>query len=131
MKSSRGLTLVELLVALVVLALGVLAAANMQVGALNASSGAAISRQLTKLASAELELQRQLAAPTSRQSCLSGSKTGYTCVTTVLPCSLTGTTFVCAASASPVVAYKVRVVTNGPRAGSFTLSTLLTAQTTP
>lgn len=128
MRSNQGITLAEVLIALVILTLGVLAAADMQLSALGTSSRAAVSQQLTKLASAELETQRQLATPRDQQGCLSGELTGYTCTTTVSPCSLGTSEFTCAAGVSSALAYSVRVVTTGPRASSFTLSTLIAAQ---
>ena len=125
MSRNDGLTLLEVLIALIILAIGILAAASMQTTALSTTSRATISQQLTKLASAEIEMQRQLATPTNKPTCLSGSTTGYACTTTVLPCSVSGTSITCSSRTTAVAAYRTTVVVSGPRNSTFTLSTLI------
>lgn len=60
MKSTAGFTLIEVLVAIVVLAMGVLAAAAMQTSALRASNDARAVQEVTKLAEREIALWRQI-----------------------------------------------------------------------
>lgn len=127
MKSSTGLTLIEVLIAIVVLAVGVLAAAAMQTTALRASNDARAIQGVTKIAEAEIEFRRQidLTTPAGKgTTCKTAVTTGYTCVVDVLPCSLSATALSCSSSASAPVADQATVTVDGPRSKTITLRTV-------
>lgn len=132
MKTSSGLTLLELLIAIVVLAVGVLAAASMQTSALSASNRSRVAQEVTNTARTEIERQRQfvrsgtapaLASPT----CLSTVPSGYTCTVTVVPCRIANTppVLVCATGTGTVVADQVTVSVSRPQASPATLRTVI------
>lgn len=125
MKSSAGLTLLEVIVALVVLAIGVLLAATMQTSALRASSDATAVQNVTKLAEAEIELRRQvdLTAPAGKAAtCITSVTQGYTCQVQVRACQLSGTSLSCMGTGSD--ADQVKVTISGPRQKTVTLTTV-------
>lgn len=128
-RHSEGLTLVEVLVALFILAVGVIAAATMQTTALRATHRGNIVQELTQLADAELEMQRQLETPTAGNTCLSGGKTGFSCSTVTVPCKYVpaSTTLECAASTSVAeqIAYQTTVTVRGPNSDIFSLTSLI------
>lgn len=133
MKSSAGLTLLEVLIAIVVLAVGVLMAASMQTTALRASSDATAIQGVTKLAENEIALRRQInlaTSPGNSTTCRSMSPvpTGYTCQAVIRPCQLTGTAssaaLSCSTSVLNPVADQATVTVSGPRAKTVTLRTV-------
>lgn len=133
MRHREGLSLVEVLVALVILAVGVIAAATMQTTALRATHRGNIAQELTRLADAELEMQRQLGTPTAGNTCLGGAQTGFSCLTTVVPCKYVSasTDIECAAS-TPVaehIAYQTTVTVTGPNSDTFSLTSLIPIET--
>lgn len=126
MKSSAGLTLLEVLVAIVVLAVGALMAATMQTSALRASSDATALQGVTKLAERELERLRKIdLSSASNFDCqlTEEEKESYTCTIQIRSCQLTGTALSCPASSNPV-ADQVAVSVNGPRQKTITLRTV-------
>jgi prepilin-type N-terminal cleavage/methylation domain-containing protein len=136
MKSASGLTLIEVLVALVVLAVGVLAAATMQATSLRASNNARAIQEVTKLAEGEIAFRRQANLTTSPgnlatcQSVSSLPTTDHTCQVAVRPCQLSSTTP--PAMSCPVggvatadqVADQVTVTVTGQRDETITLRTV-------
>lgn len=134
MRRSDGLTLVEVLVALLVLAVGVIAAATMQTTALRTTNSGNVSQELTKLAEAEIQMQRQLTTPTAGNACLSGSKTGYSCRITIVPCQyVTASNNIACAASTPAanrIAYQTTVIVTGPNTDTFSLSNLIVPPTT-
>lgn len=141
MKASAGMTLLEVIVALVVLTLGVLAAAMMQTTALRASNDATAIQGVTKLAEGELELRRSVSLSTSpgnSPECQSVGKdndgkpkvpVGYTCTVVVRPCQLSSTappTLSCPTSGTVTnpVADQAIVTVTGPRSKTVALRTV-------
>lgn len=140
MRSDTGLTLIEVLVAIVILAVGVLAAATMQTTALRASNDAKAIQGVTKLAEGELELRRSISLstfPGNSTDCQSVDKdadgkpkvpTGYTCGVVIRPCGLSSTTppaLSCPATGvSNPVADQATVTVNGPRSKTIALKTV-------
>lgn len=132
MKTSSGFTLLEVLVAIVVLAVGVLAAASMQTSALSASNRARVAQEITNTARTEAERQRQFVrsgtspAPAS-PACLSAVPTGYTCTVAVVPCRIANTppALICATGTGTVVADQVTVSVSRPQASTVQLKTVI------
>lgn len=127
MKKSKGLTLIEVLIAIVVLAVGVLAAAAMQTTALRASSDAKAIQGVTEFAEREIELRRQfdLSTPAGKSTtCTSVTPmpTGYTCGVVVSACQLSGSSLACAGTGTD--ADRIVVTVTGPREKTITLRTV-------
>lgn len=127
MKSGTGLTLIEVLVAIVILAVGVLAAAAMQTTALRASSDARAIQDVTEFAEREIELRRQfdLSSTTGKSTtCTSVAPvpTGYTCAVEVRACQLSGSTLSCTGTGTE--ADQITVTVTGPRGKTVTLRTV-------
>lgn len=125
MKSSAGLTLLEVIVALVVLAVGVLLAATMQTSALRASSDASAVQGVTKFAEAEIELRRQIdltASAGKAPTCITSVTSGYTCQVEVRACQLSGSSLSCSGTGSD--ADQVKVTVSGPRSKTVALTTV-------
>lgn len=133
-RSRRGLTLVEVLIAIAVLAIGILALAQFQAASLRNTALADSINQTTRLVRGELEWQRQTAVSpdvTDCEAALNGLPDGFTqCVVEILPCALvftdTGGGFLaCDEDAAPST-YRVTVTAVGPRGQQLTLETLYT-----
>ncbi len=130
MKTSAGLTLIEVMIAMAVLSIGVLAAASLQTTSLSASSKARIIQEVTNTARTEMERQRQFVrtgtgpAPAS-PSCLSTAPTGYTCTVTVVPCRIVSNALSCGPGNGTVLADQVTVRVVGPQASSVELRTVV------
>jgi prepilin-type N-terminal cleavage/methylation domain-containing protein len=128
MNSAKGLTLLEVLVAIVVLAVGVLMAAAMQTSALRASSDASAIQGVTKIAEAEIELRRQIDLTTTAgkaTTCKTAVQTGYTCQVEVRPCQLSGTALNCTGvGGSSADADQVVVTVTGSRSKTLALTTV-------
>jgi len=102
----QGFTLVELMVAIVILAIVALGAAFLQINALRASSETRITREMREEARSELEAQRRLSpvwrttVSETSEACLTISQ--GTCTVTLYPCEevdVSGTdTFVCSSA---------------------------------
>ncbi len=133
MRDSQGLTLIEVLIAIVVLAVGVLAAASMQTSALSASNRARVAQELTNTARTEMERQREFARPgiDPAPECLSKNAlpSGYTCTVTVAPCRITTATtppsLSCGTGTGTVVADQVTVSVSRPQTPAVTLRTII------
>lgn len=126
---ARGLTLVEVLVALVVLAIGVVAAAQLQAFSLRLSSQAEILKTSTQLAEGEVEWRRQTEVFTGTDmSCESSTPEGFGCSVDVEPCNAVGAslTLTCAPGLVNPVAYLISVTVSNARSDPFTLSTITT-----
>ncbi len=130
MRRSNGLTLLELLIALAVLSVGIVAGAAMQTTALRTTNRATVLQQGVKIATAELEMQRQLATPANKTTCLSGASAGYTCEAVVVPRSVSGTALTCASTVptGSRVAYRVTVTISGPLESQYSLTSLILLQ---
>lgn len=124
-----GMTVVEILIALVVLAVGVMAAAQLQTSSLRYSRQAEQLKTGTQIAEAEVEWRRQAAVTVGAdQPCVSYLPDGYTCSATVVPCNAVGAamTLTCEQDLVSPVAYKIAVTVAGTSTPAFTLSTLTT-----
>lgn len=124
MKSTVGFTLIEVLVAIVVLAVGVLAAAAMQTSALRASNDARAVQEVTKLAEGEIAFRRQIDLETNSgnlSTCQSVSSlpSGFSCQVVIRPCRLVTT-----AGTPPTVAMDC------PTSGSVALADQVADQAT-
>jgi len=129
-----GLTLIEVLIAISVLAIGVLALAQFQAASLRNTALADSINQTTRLVRGELEWQRQTAVSpdvTDCEAAIGGLPDGFTdCVVEIQPCAFvfteTGGGFLaCAEDAAPST-YRVTVTATGPRGQELTLETLFT-----
>lgn len=130
----RGLTLVEVLIALAVLAIGVVALAQFQAASLRNTALADALNQTTRLVRGELEWQRQTAVSPDVVDCeaaVNGLPAGFTdCSVEIVPCALVfteagGGLLVCDEDAAPST-YRVTVTATGPRGQELTLETLYT-----
>lgn len=138
MKSTKGLTLIEVLIAIVILAVGVLAAAAMQTTALRASSDAQVIQGITRLAEGEIAYRRQVnltVSPGNSTVCPIALTfpTGYSCQIAIRPCQLviTATTPPTATMSCPTTgsvsstdAHQITVTVAGPRDKTITLRTV-------
>lgn len=127
-----GLSLVEVLVAIAILAVGVLALAQFQAASLRNTALAEAISVTTRQVRGELEWQRQTAIDPFQDDCtLEDLPPGFTsCTVTILPCAYVfddagGGDLVCDAGASPST-YRVDVTAVGPRGQELTLRTLYT-----
>ena len=130
MKASAGLTLIEIIIALSILSIGVLAAASLQGSALSASNRARVIQEVTNTARTEVERQRQFARTgtgpaAASPGCLSTAPAGYTCTVTVVPCRIVSNALSCGTGTAPVVADQVTVTVVGPQASSVELQTVV------
>ena len=109
-----GLTLVEVLIAIAVLAIGILAAVGLQTTSLQASSRARIVQEMTKVAESELAIRRSIVSTTADVACITPVGTGFGCAVVVTPCALGGGGAFTCPSASPS-AHRITVTVTGPR----------------
>jgi type IV pilus modification protein PilV len=130
-KSSQlGLSLVEVLVAILLLAIGVIAAAGLQGTALSASNKASRIQTVTKVAESELDYRRQVdftmidLTETTTEVCGTGAEH---CTVTIKACDVVvaanSASFDCSDSITDVKAYKVTVSVDGPSDADVTLTT--------
>jgi Tfp pilus assembly protein PilV len=132
MKHTSGLGLVEVLIAIVILAVGVLAASGLQTSALKGTRTAKISQTLSNLAQSELQLQqgfvRSVDDPTKGETCRSTSSAeGFSCSSVnIYPCELSSGALTCKdGSVSNPVAWQITVVVAGPDHKHFKASTVM------
>lgn len=124
-----GLTIIEVLIALVILGVGVAAAAQMQAASLRFSKQAEQIKTATQVAEAEVEWRRQTELEVGEAlDCASYRPDGYTCVVEVEPCNAVGTELelTCASGLVSPVAYRITVGVTPPQGSEFVLSTITT-----
>ena len=127
-----GLTLIEVLVALVLLLVGLLGLIGFQTFTIRASTDASIITEVTRIAKAELESQRQIEGTTAADDCRSSPTlgAGYTCTVAREDCvmSLSGGAYslTCGLVTTNRTGRLVTVTVDGPRDHQVTLSTLYT-----
>ena len=132
MRSYRGLTIVEILVALAVLAAAVMGAASLQGTALRANSQAEILNQLARAASGEVEWRRQTAiVPSSvgTSDCESTMPASIAaCEVVVTPCALPPgeSRFICTNTVVSPIAYELVVRLSSGRGQRFELRSVNT-----
>jgi hypothetical protein len=86
-----------------------------QHSSLSITRSSSSAQQLLGFTETELSLQKQRAASASTAAgCLSTIPTGTTCAVAWTPCTLSGNSLSCTASAQDPIAYHVRVTTTGP-----------------
>lgn len=99
MTSRSGLTLVELMVALFILVVGILAAVGLQGTALRGTRSAVIAQELNNYAESELQIQREITRHSNtfvaNQSCQIVVPQGFECFVDVRPCELHVSELVC------------------------------------
>lgn len=128
-RGSSGLTVVEVLIALVVLAVGVMGAAQLQATSLRFTSQADLLKTSTQVAEAEVEWRRQTDLTMGLgMGCESHVPDGYGCEVDIVPCNAVGASlsFTCAPGLVNPVAYRISVTVDGARLDPFTLSTITT-----
>jgi type IV pilus modification protein PilV len=124
-----GLTLLEVVIAIVVIAIGVLAALGLQSTALRATGTARASQEVSKLAEAELAIRREMTlAPVTDQTCRTNVPTGYGCFVTVRGCFLASNTFTCTSTTQSTLSHLVTVRVTGPRHPELVVNALVAAQ---
>ena len=131
MRRSDGMTLIEVMVAIVIIAVGILAAASLQTTSLRASSNARLSIQLTELAQNELDVKRKTVY-TDEESihpdCSTTMPGSYSCKVTVAPCTSTSLgTLNCANSliTTTPAGHYATVTVRDPQQTEFSLSAVL------
>lgn len=125
----RGLTVVEVLVSLVILALGVAGAVQLQAMSLRFSNQAEHLKTATQVAEAEVEWRRQTEVVTgSSMSCATVVPTGYSCQVDVVPCNAIAgsSTLTCEIGLVSPTAYRIDVTAGSDLIPPFTLSTVTT-----
>jgi prepilin-type N-terminal cleavage/methylation domain-containing protein len=134
MKTFSGLTLIEVLIALAVLAIGVIAASSLQASGLRHTVTARTIQEVTNTARTEMELQRQLVRTNNgeltNQTCATTAlPTGVTCtLVRVTPCRIASGILTCASSGSGTIVADqivVRAVMVGPPARTVELTTVV------
>jgi Tfp pilus assembly protein PilX len=124
-----GISFVEVMVALTVLAVGVIAAAHLQAISLQFSSKAEAVKLVTKVAQGELEWRRQTVLDLGITDCQSDVPGSFSeCTVEITPCTIVTSTntFVCSSDVLSPVAYEIVVSATGPRSESISLRTLHT-----
>lgn len=128
-----GFTLTEVMIAIMIFAIGILAASALQFNTLRVNKQAETIKELTQLATSELELKRQyhrsnVYDASAGQNCDSlSSGSSYTCTAAVTPCSFSGSAFSCSGTttAATTDAHQVSVTVTDGGTNSVTLSTLV------
>jgi type IV pilus modification protein PilV len=125
LKQMSGLTLIEVLVAMMLLSVGVIAAAALQGTALRASSKATRIQAVTKIAEAELDYRRQVDLSETETANCETHNDG--CTVVITPCDVVVTSssasFDCSSNPEDVRAYRVSVSVDGPGDEDITLTT--------
>jgi prepilin-type N-terminal cleavage/methylation domain-containing protein len=124
-RARSGLTLIEVVIAVAVIAVGVLAALGLQSSALSATGTARASQEVSKLAEAELAIRREMTLAPVTQPCRATVPAGYTCTVTVSACSLGSGTFSCGGTIAAPVAHFVTVSVTGPRSSVLSVNALV------
>jgi len=118
---NKGLTLLELLIAVSMTAISVLGVAALQGSGLQASSQAKQVQSVTRFAEAELERQRQSvhsASSAQTDTCLSGLPGHLSCTVHTYPCTYSSSTLSCfngTVDASELVAHQINVEVRGTK----------------
>lgn len=121
MRSSGGLTLIEVLVALAVVAIGLIAVAGMQTTGLRGTRSATETQVMSNIAHSELQLQRvfdrHVSGAVTEETCRSGGYgEQYECRVNIYPCELSSAALDCrnTTQVKNVVAHQVVVQVQGP-----------------
>lgn len=126
---AAGITLVEVLIAIVVLAVGIATLVQLQANSLRHTTLAQALNETTRLVRGELEWQRQTALAPGDIECSYLIPDGFSsCTVEITPCSLVfgesgPSSLVCGEEVSPS-SYMITVSAEGPMGTELTLSTL-------
>jgi Tfp pilus assembly protein PilV len=128
--ATRGISIVEILVAVVFLAVGALAALGLQVSALRGSGTAESIQTLTRIAESELLYRRGVdkagASLANAATCRVFVPDGFTCAVDVAPCTLASGAANCSGvAAADAVAHQVTVTTTSARGQDVVLTSLV------
>lgn len=121
MTSRSGLTLIELIIAIAIIAIGITAAIALQTSSLRYSSQAEIINHVTRAAEGEIEWRRQISIGTTSvgtKKCQSiMPDTIVACEVVILPCVLPAGTneFTCIDTVISPIAYELVVNVTGTR----------------
>jgi prepilin-type N-terminal cleavage/methylation domain-containing protein len=128
-----GLTLIEVIIAVFVLAVGVLGAFALQATALSGSRNASELQELANVAASELEIQsefrRSVGSAVLGGTCrTSGVLAGIGCVVDVYPCGASSSAITCTnANVTAVEAHQIVVRVTGVSGRSVQLSMVVKA----
>ena len=127
MKNARGLSLVEVLVAIAVLAIGVIGAVQLQASSLTASSRGESIQDATTIARAELEHRLQIIlTPNPSEDCLAEIPDSFQCTAAVLPCTFASGAVSCSAGIDAgILGYEISVEATGPRGDTARLTSFV------
>ncbi len=128
--NTKGFTLPEVMVALGIFAIGMIASFGLQLSSMATSRKTEQIKTMTEIATSTLEIKRQyyrayVHDASDNQNCES-EREGYTCVVAVQPCELSGSTIHCSSTtATSPVAHYITVTVTAPNQPAFTLSALV------
>jgi len=131
-KTQDGFSLLEVLLAVVILGVGILGAVSLQTTSFRSTGDATRREQAMTIARTELDYQRGLSATsrlTGTRSCRSSTTSGMTCTVTVTPCVMNVTTgaLTCPTTATSIID-RVSVTVTWPSNKSVTLQSLVAAR---
>lgn len=122
----KGFSLIEILVAVAVMSIGILALVALQTNAMKFNAQSRAKQDLLGVTQAELALQKNLDHSTGTPSCVAPVPSGYSCTVVRVPCELSGSALSCQASVSDPVGYHIIVKTQGPKDTQLELGALVT-----
>lgn len=132
--SAKGLTIVEVIIAIAILAIGVLAALGFQVATLRTNTESVILNQITRVATTELEVRRQTAPEITVTNCVTDLPDGFPpdgCTVEFRQCTLeldedNRLREVC--PGTPFVTYEIVVTVRGPNGVERSFSSITPVQ---
>lgn len=114
MSGDRGMTVVEVVIALAILTVGVLAAAGLQASALRASAVAEEMQQINTEARSQLEARRGMTLVATSPTVIACAQEKLRCEIEVRPCAVVGSDLACDFGAvTDPAAYAVIVTVSG------------------
>lgn len=131
--TGSGFTLVEVVIAIGIIGVGLLALFGLQASALTSNRNATLLQELNDLARSELELQREfnrvVDTAVSGESCaVTTEPSGFGCQVAVFPCEYLMASDRLSCGSAAVVdapARQIVVTVSAPSGGSFRLSTVV------
>lgn len=135
MRNNKGLTLIEVLVAFVILVVGIFALVQLQATSLRSTALAKAINETTRFVRGELDRQKQTTLDLTEvdgEPCLEPGESlpdGIaSCTLTVEPCHLSGSSLVCGGSHVIPSAFRISVEAVGPMEQELRLSALWTGK---
>jgi type IV pilus modification protein PilV len=123
MKQNKGLTLIEVMIAIMVIAVGVIAAAGLQATALKNTAKAQAINEVTKIAENELAYQRSF--DPDDLNCQTSIPSGYSCTTSLTGCAMQAGALTCNEAIAAPIAFQVGVTVSDTRGNNISLSTII------